>query len=144
MSADRIEHVCPLQGPCHSPARCRAEGECINSTGALPLRRADGTLAYGVVDAAFDPVKDVINELTAPPPFKLVPKREQGIPQLLEVVDDLREKIASGQIVAFAAVGIEADDVTMSWQGCTQGVTNLRLVGAVARLMHGVHTDIDS
>lgn len=86
---------------------------------------------------------DVIGELTAPPPFKLVPKREHGIPQLLEIVDDLREKIASGQIVAFAAVGIEADDVTMSWQGCTQGVTNLRLVGAVARLMHGVHTDID-
>lgn len=85
---------------------------------------------------------DVIGEISRM--ITLIPKRQQGIPQLLEVVDDLREKIASGQIVAFAAVGIEADDVTMSWQGCTQGVTNLRLVGAVARLMHGVHTDIDS
>lgn len=139
MSGDRIEHVCPLRGPCHSPARCRAEGECINSTGALPLRRADGTLAYGV-----ETPTDVINELTAPAPIKLVPKREQGIPQLLEVIDDLRAKVASGQVVAFAAVGIEPDDVTLSWQGCTQGVTNLRLVGAVARLMHGVHTDIDA
>lgn len=84
---------------------------------------------------------DVIGEISRM--ITLIPKRQQGIPQLLEVVDDLREKIASGQIVAFDAVGIEADDVTMSWQGCTQGVTNLRLVGAVARLMHGVHTDID-
>jgi hypothetical protein len=77
-------------------------------------------------------------------PIALVPKREQGKPRLLAIVDDLRAKIESGEIVAFAAVGIQPDDVTLSWQGCTQGVTNLRLVGAVARLLHGVHMDIDA
>ena len=73
----------------------------------------------------------------------IVPKREQGKQQLLELIDGLREAIESGKVVAFAAVGIAPDDCTWQWSGCSQGVTNLRLVGAVARLMHGVHTDTD-
>lgn len=74
---------------------------------------------------------------------KLVPKREQGKQQLLEVLDSLRQAVESGEVVAFAAVGIEADDCTRQWSGCTQGVTNLRMIGAVARLLHGVQTDTD-
>lgn len=74
---------------------------------------------------------------------QLVPKREQGKQQLLDVIDSLREAVASGRVVAFAAVAIEPDNTTAQWSGCTHGVTNLRLIGAVARLLHGVQVDTD-
>lgn len=83
------------------------------------------------------------NDTDASAPIALVPKREKGKQKLLSILDDLRAKVESGEIVAFAAVGIQPDDVTLSWQGCTHGVTNLRLVGAVACLLHSVHMDID-
>lgn len=54
----------------------------------------------------------------------------------LGVIDDLREKVASGQIVAFAAVGIEPDDSTMMWASCTADVSRLRVIGAMSHMQH--------
>lgn len=61
----------------------------------------------------------------------------------LGVIDDLREKVASGQVVAFAAVGIEEDDTTLAWSSCTQDVSRLRVIGAIAHLGHSYsHGDV--
>jgi len=54
----------------------------------------------------------------------------------LEVIDDLREKVRKGQIVAFAAVGVESDDTTMMWASCTENVSRLRIQGAMAHMLH--------
>lgn len=57
----------------------------------------------------------------------------------LDVLDDLRKKIESGQVIAFAAVGIEPDDSTLFWTAATLGVSRLRLLGAMAHLQHCYH-----
>lgn len=54
----------------------------------------------------------------------------------LEVVDDLRRAVLSGRVVAFAAVGIEENDATIAWSSCTQDVSRLRVIGAIAHLGH--------
>lgn len=54
----------------------------------------------------------------------------------LKIVDDLREAVYSGKIVAFAAVGIEADDATMMWCSSTEDVSRLRTMGAISNLLH--------
>lgn len=53
----------------------------------------------------------------------------------MEVLDDLRKQVESGQIIAFAVVGIEPDDTTMSWLSSTQTVTRLRMMGALQSLV---------
>jgi hypothetical protein len=54
----------------------------------------------------------------------------------MEVIDSLREAVLSGQVVAFAAVGIEPNDTTRMWATSTQPVSRLRVVGAIAHLGH--------
>lgn len=54
----------------------------------------------------------------------------------MEIIDDLREKVAGGQIVAFAAVGIEPDDSTRMWASCTADVSRLRVIGAMSHMQH--------
>lgn len=54
----------------------------------------------------------------------------------LEVLDQLREQLISGQVIAFVAVGIEPDDTTTAWASCTQPVTRLRMMGAITSLLH--------
>ena len=54
----------------------------------------------------------------------------------LRVLDDLREKVSSGQIVGFAAVGIEAYDTTLMWISAVQDVSRLRVMGAISHLGH--------
>ena len=152
----RANHLC-LGGPSGCPYDPNRKGRlCVREAETAPykleppasigerMRQAHAQLVReGKLETPADVINDELRSRVDALPIALVPKREKGKPQLLAVVDSLREKIESGEIVAFAAVGIQADDVTLSWQGCTQGVTNLRLVGAVARLLHGVHTDID-
>ena len=54
----------------------------------------------------------------------------------LAVLDDLREAVADGRVVAFAAVGIEPDDSTRMWSSCTADVSRLRVIGAIAHMGH--------
>lgn len=56
----------------------------------------------------------------------------------LEVIDNLREAVASGRVVAFAAVGIEADHTTAMWLSSTNKtkITRLTLIGAIHHLLH--------
>lgn len=58
------------------------------------------------------------------------------VDRALQVLDDLREKVISGEIVAFAAVGIAPDDGTLAWCSATQDVSRLRVIGAIAHLGH--------
>lgn len=62
--------------------------------------------------------------------------RQAKVKNALEVIDDLREKVLKGQIVAFAAVGVETDDTTMMWASCTENVSRLRMMGAISHLEH--------
>ena len=61
--------------------------------------------------------------------------------EALECLDSLREQLESGKIIAFAAVGIEPDDVTCYWQATTRKITRLRLIGATATLHNFVLND---
>lgn len=56
--------------------------------------------------------------------------------EALSALDDLRAKIDSGEIIAFAAVGIEPDDCTMMWCGASKPVTRLRTMGAIQSLLY--------
>jgi hypothetical protein len=54
----------------------------------------------------------------------------------LAVIEDLRVAIESGEIIAFAAVGVEPDDCTRMWSTSTRPVTRLRMMGAMHNLLH--------
>lgn len=54
---------------------------------------------------------------------------------MLEVIEDLRAKVESGEIKAFAAVGIASDHATYRWQSTCQHTTKLELLGAVTHLL---------
>lgn len=60
----------------------------------------------------------------------------------LQVLDDLREKLRTGQIVAFCGVGVEADDTTMMWATATENVSRLRMMGALRHLEHSYAHDV--
>lgn len=62
----------------------------------------------------------------------------------LEVLDDLRERVRKGQLVAVVAVGITEDDATTAWATATQPVSRLRVMGALSHLLHMYqHGEID-
>lgn len=63
--------------------------------------------------------------------------------QALEILDELRAKVESGEVIAFAAVGIEPDDVTSSWTATTRPVSRLRMIGAIGSLFHCFQADPD-
>jgi predicted sulfurtransferase len=67
--------------------------------------------------------------------------KTRDLKDALETIDDLRKAVESGQVVAFCAVGIEPDDTTIGWCSCTENVTRLRLMGAVASLQARIHAD---
>lgn len=60
------------------------------------------------------------------------PSREDA----LEAAKSLVAALEKGEIVAFAAVGIEADDCTRMWSGSSRPVTRLRLMGAMYNLLN--------
>lgn len=62
-------------------------------------------------------------------------KPAQNVAESLAVLDSLREDVASGKIVCFAAVGISRDDGTTMWlANVGKAKTNLQLVGAIENL----------
>lgn len=66
----------------------------------------------------------------------LAPKHAATTEDALQVLSSLKEMIEKGEIVAFACVGIEPDDVTRTWMASTRPVTNLRMIGAVYHMLH--------
>lgn len=61
--------------------------------------------------------------------------------EALAVIDDLRAKVASGQVIAFSGVGIEPGDETVCWQATVRPVTRLRMMGAIWSLLHNFSHD---
>jgi hypothetical protein len=60
----------------------------------------------------------------------------------LAVIDSLRKAVEEGQIVAFAAVGIEPDDCTRMWCASVKKTTRLKMAGAITTLLW--HHQLDS
>lgn len=62
---------------------------------------------------------------------------------MLENLDDLRQRIESGEVVAFAAVGIAADHGTSMWSGSAQGpkVSRLMMIGAMQQMLYCYQAD---
>lgn len=58
---------------------------------------------------------------------------------MLESIEDLRQRVESGEVIAFIGVGIAPDDVTRGWSGAIDGVSRLRMMGALATLTHCYH-----
>jgi hypothetical protein len=72
--------------------------------------------------------------------MKVVEFKKGGSPDRLknslDTIDDLRKRVESGEIVAFAMVGVHPDDATSGWSSCTEKVSRLRMQGAIAQLLH--------
>lgn len=73
-----------------------------------------------------------------------IKSKQRDTAEALEVIDNLRAKVAAGEIVGFAVVGISADDTAYGWMSCTEHVSRLRMMGAVANLGACLHRgDLD-
>lgn len=59
----------------------------------------------------------------------------------LDVLEMLREKIISGEVVSFIGVAIHNDDSTTAWASATQHVTRLKVMGAISRLQYNYLND---
>lgn len=59
----------------------------------------------------------------------------------LDVVESLKQAIESGQLVAFAAVGIEENDNTSIWCFSTRPVSRLRMLGAMHHMLHSYENE---
>lgn len=59
----------------------------------------------------------------------------------LDVVESLKQAIESGQLVAFAAVGIEENDNTSIWSSSTRPVSRLRMIGAMHHMLHSYENE---
>lgn len=61
----------------------------------------------------------------------------------LKSLDDLRERVASGEIVMFTAIGVEKDDSTRLWVGSCGSKTKLQWIGSITHLLLAVwHEDL--
>jgi hypothetical protein len=68
--------------------------------------------------------------------LKLAPVASLDIAQAIKVIDDLRARVESGEVKAFAAVGITPEHETMMWASCTKKTTRLEMMGAISNLQH--------
>lgn len=62
--------------------------------------------------------------------------------ETLVIIDQLREAVESGEVVAFAAVGIGLDDSTYEYIGNYGQLSRLRFMGALASLQHKMMTEL--
>lgn len=58
----------------------------------------------------------------------------------LATLDKLREDVAAGRIIAFAAVGIDQEDRALAYVGSSKPVSKLKLQGAVSKLNNAALT----
>ena len=59
----------------------------------------------------------------------------------LEVLEDLRSRVDSGDVVAFAIVGVRASDDIRAWLGNTKHISQLKIIGATHKLLEYVSSD---
>jgi hypothetical protein len=55
---------------------------------------------------------------------------------MLQVIDQLRDDVVSGKVVAFGGIGISNEDRVTQYTGALGRVTRLRLQGALWALLH--------
>lgn len=58
---------------------------------------------------------------------------------MLEVLDAMREKALSGEIVAFTAAAIGPGDEILAYAASSQRKSRLQMMGAIAHLQHCYH-----
>lgn len=68
---------------------------------------------------------------------------EDAMKGTLSIIDELRGKIASGQISSFVGVGISKDDETYLYLASFEKITVLRAMGAVAHLNNHIERLLD-
>lgn len=61
--------------------------------------------------------------------------------EALAVIDSLRAAVESGEIKAFACVGIEPDQSTKMWASCTRRTTRLEMIGAMFHMLHSYEVE---
>lgn len=72
----------------------------------------------------------------------IVPMHRPPDPETIEIAESLLAAVKAGEIVSFAAVGIEPNDATRSYTGNAYGAkTNLAFMGAMWRLLHAFSHD---
>lgn len=63
--------------------------------------------------------------------------------EALEIVDQLRADIESGEVVAIFAVGVQDDDATNIYLGTCKPISRLRITGSVTEALHSfMHGDV--
>lgn len=61
--------------------------------------------------------------------------------EALAVIDSLRAAVESGEVKAFACVGIEPNHNTQMWASSTQPTSRLELIGAMHHLLHSYESE---
>ena len=56
---------------------------------------------------------------------------EVSTEEALQVLDDLRAAVESGEVVAFLAAAVTPTDEVLSYSATTRGVSRLRTIGAM-------------
>lgn len=67
-------------------------------------------------------------------PAEIVPHGARDPSAMLGELDDIRKRVESGELLAFACVGLDRD-TAIHWIAGTNGATRHRLLGAIAMLM---------
>lgn len=70
--------------------------------------------------------------------MNVVPMEPLDVAGALEVLDSLREAVKSGDIKAFACVGISRDHETLAWLSSTTRTTRLEFYGGISWLLNGL------
>jgi hypothetical protein len=122
-SISMIDHVCPRTMErdggigCVSPLICSKHGECIETNGpeaGLPLRRADGSLAY----AQEAPQPAPPGNIRVFPGAQLPPDLDsQPVEPLIKYLRQLLEKAESGELRIFVGTGFLRDGASISMRG---------------------------
>lgn len=61
-------------------------------------------------------------------------RRDDNTRDLLEIIDNIRDAITSGEIQGFAGVGIADNDTTTFYTAASKNVSRLRFIGAAESL----------
>lgn len=71
--------------------------------------------------------------------LKVLRPSAPNVGNLLEVLDIIRQKALSGEIVAFTAAAIGPGDDTYAYAASSERKTRLQMMGAIAHLQHCYH-----
>lgn len=71
--------------------------------------------------------------------LKILRPSAPNVQNLLEVLDTMRQKALSGEIVAFTAAAIGPGDEILVYAASSERKTRLQMMGAIAHLQHCYH-----